>query len=91
MVRLPIKCSEPMLLAKREAPTGIQCIFLELDFKMNLNLLLRKCVTSMQEKSRQHYHDYFFGLPVAQSPFKVNLSSHWSCSTMFESFYYCLD
>ena len=26
---VPMKCSDPMLLAKREAPTGIQCIFLQ--------------------------------------------------------------
>ena len=42
MIRLPIKCSEPMLLAKREAPTGIQCIFLELDFKMNLQYFAKE-------------------------------------------------
>ena len=31
---LPMKCSEPMLLAKREAPTGIQCMFLQKIFKL---------------------------------------------------------
>ena len=54
--RLPMKCSEPMLLAKREAPTGIQCMFLQKIFKLKDEIGketdLEKNVTWMQGKNR---------------------------------------
>ena len=51
MVRLPIKCSEPMLLAKREAPTGIQCIFLEFDLKSIFNFFAKEgCYLDARKK-----------------------------------------
>ena len=55
-----MKCSDPMLLAKREAPTGIQCIFLQKVVKRKNEVRkdddtdLEKNVTRMQLEEKCH-------------------------------------
>ena len=62
---IPMKCSEPMLLAKREAPTGIQCIFLKFLLQSTLPFSWSQVWKKVHLQLNAFCHS--FGLPIPKS------------------------